>query len=230
MIRPTNSQAFPEQGDLFEERGTWCGPDTPQQDMGDEYLEGLSDEDLVEKTGKATLSNVDLLCAQIVERGLGDIAVPGLVTLWNRFKGFGIAAPLPEQQLALETLGAIGNGAAKKRNQQDPCRTGLARQLAHTRSTGSEPCASKAATGTNPAMAGAQFTIRPGPGLRPYTIKQPAAKYFGNRLQRPRPFSPTGSSDSGRESGPYQLKDRIACRVPEKPNQSHNRSALICRR
>ncbi len=114
MIGPTASRASPEQGDLFEERGAWCGPDIPQRDRGDENLESLSDKDLVEKTAKATLSNVDLLCAQIVERGLGDIAVPGLVTLWNRFKGFGIAAPLPEQLLALKTLSAIGNDAAKK--------------------------------------------------------------------------------------------------------------------
>ncbi len=114
MIGPRDSAALPEQGDLFEERGNWQGPDTSQHDLGVENLEGLSDKDLVEKTAKATLSNVDLLCAQIVERGLGDIAVPGLVALWNRFKGFGIATPLPEQKLALETLRAIGNEAAKK--------------------------------------------------------------------------------------------------------------------
>lgn len=114
MIGPTASQASPEQGDLFEERGTWPETEVPQQGMGDVNLESLSDKDLVKKTAKATLSNVDLLCAQIVERGLGDVAVPGLVTLWNRFKGFGIAAPLPEQLLALETLSAIGNGSTKK--------------------------------------------------------------------------------------------------------------------
>ena len=114
MIGSRDSAALPEQGDLFEERGNWQWPDTSQHDLGVENLEGLSDKDLVEKTAKATLSNVDLLCAQIVERGLGDIAVPGLVALWNRFKGFGIATPLPEQKLALETLRAIGNEAAKK--------------------------------------------------------------------------------------------------------------------
>ncbi|WP_223429078.1 hypothetical protein [Tateyamaria pelophila] len=114
MISPRASEPSPEQGDLFEDRGPCYGPGTPQQDMGDGNLEGLSDKDLVEKTAKATLSNVDLLCAMIVERGLGDIAVPGLVALWNRFKGFGIATPLPEQKLALETLSVIGNEAAKK--------------------------------------------------------------------------------------------------------------------
>lgn len=113
MIGSSASQAAPEQGDLFEERGTWCGPDTPQQDMGDENLEGLSDNDLVGKIAGATLSNVELLCAQIVDRGLGDVAVPELRALWNRFKGFGIKSPLPEQQLALETLAAIGSDAAK---------------------------------------------------------------------------------------------------------------------
>lgn len=113
MIATTASGVPPEQGDLFEERGTWCEPAPPQQDIGDENFDDLSDKDLVEKTAKAKLSNVDLLCAKIVERGLGDIAVPGLVTLWNRFKGYGIATPLPEQLLALETLSVIGNGAAK---------------------------------------------------------------------------------------------------------------------
>ena len=77
MIGSRDSAALPEQGDLFEERGNWQWPDTSQHDLGVENLEGLSDKDLVEKTAKATLSNVDLLCAQIVERGLGDIAVPG---------------------------------------------------------------------------------------------------------------------------------------------------------
>lgn len=114
MISPRASEESPEQGDLFEDRGTWHGPDTRQQYMRDENLEGLSDKDLVEKTAKATLSNVDLLCAQIVERGLGDIAVPSLVALWNRFKGFGIKNPLPEQKLALKTLSVIGNEAAKR--------------------------------------------------------------------------------------------------------------------
>ena len=113
MTRSSASQAAPEQGDLFGERGTWCGPDTPQRDMGDQNLEGLSDNDLVGKIAGATLSNVELLCAQIVERGLGDMAVPELSALWNRFKGFGIKSPLPEQQLALETLAAIGSDAAK---------------------------------------------------------------------------------------------------------------------
>ena len=99
MIGSSASQAAQEHGDLFEGRGTRCGTDAPQKDMGDKNLEGLSNKDLVGKIAKATLSNVELLCAQIVERGLGDMAVPGLVALWNRFKGFGIKSPLPEQQL-----------------------------------------------------------------------------------------------------------------------------------
>lgn len=115
MIGPSASKAAPEQGDLFEERGACCGSDAPQQNMDeDEYLEGLSDKDLVEKIARATLSNVEMLCAQIVERGLGDVAVPELVRLWNRFKGFGIKSPFPEQQLALETLAVIGSDAAKR--------------------------------------------------------------------------------------------------------------------
>ena len=230
MIGSRDSAALPEQGDLFEERGNWQWPDTSQHDLGVENLEGLSDKDLVEKTAKATLSNVDLLCAQIVERGLGDIAVPGLVALWNRFKGFGIATPLPEQKLALETLRAIGNEAAKKRNQQDPWRTGLARQLAPVCVASRCERGLEAASGTNLAMAGTRRTNSPCPSLHPYTIEQPTAKHLGNRVQRPRPFSPTNRSDSGGESGPYQRKGRIACRVPEKSNQPKDRSAFNCRR
>ena len=105
MIGSCASQAVPEQGDLFEGRGTRCGTDAPQKDMGDKNLEGLSDKDLVGKIAKATLSNVDLLCAQIMERGLGDMAVPSLVALWNRFKGFGIKSP---QDAA--AIGAVADG------------------------------------------------------------------------------------------------------------------------
>ena len=39
--------------------------------------------------------------------------VPGLVVLWSRFKGFGIISPLPEQRLALQTLGKIGTPDAQ---------------------------------------------------------------------------------------------------------------------
>jgi hypothetical protein len=46
MIGPTASQASPEQGDLFEERGTWPETEVPQQGMGDVNLESLSDKDL----------------------------------------------------------------------------------------------------------------------------------------------------------------------------------------
>ena len=59
------------------------------------------------------------------ERDLGDEAVPGLVALWNRFKGFGIISPLPEQRLALQTLGEIGTLAAQ--TPKDPCRASAAR-------------------------------------------------------------------------------------------------------
>ena len=66
MVSSGSSETIPEQRDLFEERGTWCEADTPLGETSGENLEGLSDADLVEKTAKATLSNVDLLCAQIV--------------------------------------------------------------------------------------------------------------------------------------------------------------------
>ncbi len=109
--RPTPRTPL-RQGDLFEERGAWCGDDiAPQNDEANP--ETLDDQNLVEQVAKAKLSSVHVLCAQIIERDLGDAAVPGLVALWNRFKGFGITTPLPEQRLALQTLSAIGSDTAK---------------------------------------------------------------------------------------------------------------------
>jgi hypothetical protein len=109
--RPTSLENPPKQWDLFGERGV------ERSDIAAKNVEvdpiTLEDQDLIEQVAKAKLSNVHALCTQIIERNLGDTAVPALVALWSRFQGFGIITPLPEQQLALQTLGAIGNHAAQ---------------------------------------------------------------------------------------------------------------------
>ena len=109
--RPASLQNPPEQWDLFGERGTGCSTIAPSSAEVDP--KDLDDQKLIEQIPKANLSNIHTLCTQIVERDLGDEAVPGLVALWNRFKGFGIISPLPEQRLALQTLGEIGTLAAQ---------------------------------------------------------------------------------------------------------------------
>jgi len=102
---------LPEQWDLFGERGTGRSDIAPKNVEGDPKT--LDDQELIEQVPKAKLSNIHSLCTQIAERDLGDAAVPGLVALWNRFKGFGIISPLPEQRLALQTLGEIGTPDAQ---------------------------------------------------------------------------------------------------------------------
>jgi hypothetical protein len=105
--RPNQS----EQWDLFGERGTGRSNIVPESVEVDP--KALDDQELIEQLPKATLSNIHALCTQIVERDLGDGAVPGLVALWSRFKGFGTTSPLPEQRLALLTLGETGTPDAQ---------------------------------------------------------------------------------------------------------------------
>jgi len=107
-IAPPN---VPEQWDLFGERGSEYGG-TASEEPGIDP-QALDDQELIELVPKANLSNIHALCSQITARNLKDAAVPGLVALWCRFKGFGIARALPEQRLALQTLGEIGTPVAK---------------------------------------------------------------------------------------------------------------------
>jgi hypothetical protein len=109
--RPTSLENPPKQWDLFGERGVERSDIAPKNVEADPKT--LDDQELIEQVPKAKLSNIHSLCTQIAERDLGDAVVPGLVALWNRFKGFGITSSLPEQRLALQTLGAIGTRAAQ---------------------------------------------------------------------------------------------------------------------
>ena len=56
-----------------------------------------------------------LLCGLVVERGLGDRALPALDRLWRRFRGFGRERPQPEQKAVVEALARIGTAGAADR-------------------------------------------------------------------------------------------------------------------
>ena len=101
-----------EQFDLFTDGGTV----EPAAVPADKPFrpEALSDEDILDRIPNAGIADVRLLCALVVERGLGDRAVPALEALWLRFKGYGFERLEPEQTAAIETLAKIGTAHARE--------------------------------------------------------------------------------------------------------------------
>ena len=100
------------QTDLFGDRGTVtpvavraARPPCPDT---------LSDEDILDRLPGAGIAEAGLLCTLVVERGLGDRALPALESLWRRFAGFGQDRLLPEQVAVVETLAKIGTAAARE--------------------------------------------------------------------------------------------------------------------
>ncbi len=75
----------------------------------------LSDDEILDLLPDAGMQDAALLCGFVVERGLGDRALPALDRLWRRFKGFGRARCLPEQEAVVETLARIGTKEARDR-------------------------------------------------------------------------------------------------------------------
>lgn len=75
----------------------------------------LSDDDILDLLPDAMMRDAVLLCGLVVERGLGDRALPALDRLWRRFRGFGRERPQPEQEAVLEALAGIGTKAATDR-------------------------------------------------------------------------------------------------------------------
>jgi hypothetical protein len=71
----------------------------------------LSDEELIAAIPEATLADACALAAEAGKRRL-SAAIPALITLCNRFVGYGIDVGVPEQAAALEALGAIGGPEA----------------------------------------------------------------------------------------------------------------------
>jgi HEAT repeat protein len=101
----------PHQWSLFDNVGqTNCETKPPAIEFDPNKL---TDQEIIEQIPKAKLSNIKLLCEQIEDRNLDDKAVPALLSLWNRYKGFGLVQPLLEQRLALQTLLAINTSDAK---------------------------------------------------------------------------------------------------------------------
>ena len=72
----------------------------------------LSDDDILDLLPDAGMRDAVLLCGLVVERGLGDRALPALDRLWRRFRGFGRERRLPEQEAIVETLARMGTRAA----------------------------------------------------------------------------------------------------------------------
>ena len=77
-------------------------------------IEGLNDQEIIERIPSANVSQVQDLCGQVLERGIGDDAVPALESHWKRFFGFGINGPLREQRFALKTLVEVGTPSSRQ--------------------------------------------------------------------------------------------------------------------
>ena len=101
----------PRQFDLFGDRP----PAPPGARSASPPLrpETLSDDEILDRLPATGLRDALLLCSLVVERNLGDRAVPALDRLWRRFKGFGRERRLPEQEAVVETLALIGTRRAK---------------------------------------------------------------------------------------------------------------------
>ena len=98
------------QTNLFGDRGTATPVAAPA--ARPPFPDTLSDEELVARLPGARIAEAGPLCGLVVERGLGDRALPALESLWRRFAGFGQDRLLPEQVAVVETLAKIGTAAA----------------------------------------------------------------------------------------------------------------------
>lgn len=102
-----------QQFDLFRDRP----PAAPDPAPAPRPLrpDTLSDDEILDLLPDAGIRDAVLLCGLVVERGLGDRSLPALDRLWRRFKGFGRARCLPEQEAVVETLARIGTKEARDR-------------------------------------------------------------------------------------------------------------------
>ena len=74
----------------------------------------LDDLEILARIPAAKLSEVEALCELVMDRGIGDDAVPALEALWRRFFGFGVDGPLREQRCALNALAKIGTEMSRQ--------------------------------------------------------------------------------------------------------------------
>ena len=96
--------------DLFGDRPD---RDTPSHGSSVERIahESMSDDDLIAAIPDVTLADAFAITAEAGKRGL-MAAVPALISLCNRFVGYGASAVAPEQVAALDALGEIGGQEA----------------------------------------------------------------------------------------------------------------------
>ena len=114
--RCTDLETEQHQLDLFAERGG-VEPRHPPRTAASSApapatMDALSDDDLLELIPNAGPSNVESLCSEVVSRSL-QAAVPALEALWQRFSGFGIEKPLPEQLAVVDTLARLAGANAR---------------------------------------------------------------------------------------------------------------------
>ena len=95
----------PRQFDLFGDRPP-AAPDAGQVSPPPRP-DTLSDDEVLDLLPDARMRDAILLCNLVVERELGDRALPALDRLWRRFRGFGRARRLPEQEAVVGALARI---------------------------------------------------------------------------------------------------------------------------
>ena len=98
--------------DLFGDRPDF---DRPPDGVSSRPLlpQELSDEELIAAIPEVTLADACALAAEAGKRRL-SAAIPALMTLCNRFVGYGIDVGVPEQAAAFEALGVIGGPEASR--------------------------------------------------------------------------------------------------------------------
>jgi hypothetical protein len=98
--------------DLFGDRPKFDRPPNPVS-LQPLVPQELSDEGLIALIPEATLANACALAAEAGKRRL-NAAIRALMTLCNRFVGYGVDVEVPEQAAALEALGVIGGPEASR--------------------------------------------------------------------------------------------------------------------
>ena len=119
------------QPDLFDDHGRAEGEFAPPPSVlpaGPPPAE-LTDGELIAMLPQAGRSNVEALSAEVVSRSLAE-AVPALETPWDRFSGFGVKVPYPEQRAVLSTLARLECEAGRRAGAPGACARVLARSAA----------------------------------------------------------------------------------------------------
>ena len=104
------------QFDLFDTRDKADpGPVSAAAQFPSSCPDGLDDEDVLRQLTDADVCDVQSFCSVIVERRLGDRALPALELLWRKFMGYGHDRVVTEQKVVLETLAMLDTKEAHAR-------------------------------------------------------------------------------------------------------------------